>query len=297
MAYELHCTVEEIGLNLQQTTLANQILLNQVSIHVNELLESISRLENETRETEILLNELNNTVETTREHVRLEERAADKARQHFSDVVDSLREFSHRKPHLVDDHDSNSIFRRHHARNRFPHRIGRKPVAWCHFDVRDKPAYQSSAKAMHEAFDKLKNRQQQLEDEIVKQNATQSQLRNSSQQLMELNKTLQQQQIIKSMTDALNKHLQLITNRLNKVSNSSKRLIDVLMYALDYETIVKPLNSIDEKLFGENMIESNDFKLSKEIMEKMRQKLMLLTAKLPQLRYRRKEFHQPCIYQ
>ncbi|CAF1351262.1 unnamed protein product [Adineta steineri] len=121
-----------------------------------------------------------------------------------------------------------------------------------------------------------------------KYNATQLQLTNITQQLNELNNTLQEQTVINTITDALNEEFQLINNRVKTVSTSSKRLLDVLMYMLDYKAIVKPLNSIYDKLLNENLIESNDLKLSNEILNKTKQKLLLMTTKLLQIRYRRK---------
>ncbi|CAF4194292.1 unnamed protein product [Adineta steineri] len=147
---------------------------------------------------------------------------------------------------------------------------------------------------MREASDKLKKQEQQLKDEMDKYNATQLQSTNIFQQSNELNNTLQEQIIIKTITDVLNQVFQLINNRLKTVSTSSKRLLDVLMYMLDYETIVKSLNSIYDKLLNENLIESNDLKLSTEILNKTKQKLLLVTTKSHQIRYRRKQFHHPC---
>ncbi|CAF1351245.1 unnamed protein product [Adineta steineri] len=90
LAYELHCTVQEIQSNLKETTEANEELFNQVSVNVNELVELILQLENETKEVEVLMNELNKTVETAREHVRLGKIAREEARRIFSNVVNTL---------------------------------------------------------------------------------------------------------------------------------------------------------------------------------------------------------------
>lgn len=296
LAYEFHCKVEEIQLDLQQTALNNQILLNQVTIHINELLELISRFENETERTEILMNELNKTVDAAQELVDVKEKAATQAIKYFSKVVHELQDFGHRRHSPFNGYKSKDIFNRHNDRNRFSPFESSSSTTRYHFGIRNDPFYQSSAKSMHEAHDELKKQKQQLEKETVKFNATKSHLRNISQQLLELNRTLQQRLLIEAIAAELDIHLQLIVNHLKTVSTSSKRLIDVLMYVLDYGTVVKPLNSIYEKLFSENMIESTDLKLSKEIMEKIRQKLLLLSVKLPEIRYRRKQFHQPCQY-
>ena len=296
LPYEFHCTFEEMQLTLQQIASNNQLLLNQVTIHVDELLNSISRLENETEETEILMNELNGTVETAREDVRRKEEAAEKAGQRFSGIVDTLQAFNERRRNNY--HRSN-----HYATHYFPglyndgeHRRLFRGSTNCHFGIRDAPEYKLSAAAMHNASDELKMQRQEFESQITKYNSTQSRLRKILKQLMELNATLQQQQIVKTVTDAINGHFQLLANRLKTVSISSKRLIDVLMYAVDYETIVKPLNSVYETLRSENMLDMTDVKLSKEIVENIKQKVTLLTARLPQMRYRRKQFHQPCSY-
>ncbi|CAF0874048.1 unnamed protein product [Adineta steineri] len=307
LAYELHCTVQEIQANLKETTEANQKLLNHVNVNVNELVGSISQLKNETKEAEMLINELNKTIETTQEHVRLGEVAKELAKRSpsKSDLIDILR-----KLYLKEANCSSSD------------RTERESGSWCVRRLKNYPPgtrfgrfstmrpnknnveptngshsgelVKSGVKAMNEAFDKPKKQEQQLKDEINKYNATQLQLTNISQKLNELNNTLQGQIKIKSITNALNEEFQLINNRLKTVSTSSKRLLDVLMYMLDYETIVKPLNSIYDKLLNGNLTESNDLKLSNEILNKTKQKLLLLTVKLPQIRYRRKEFHRPC---
>ncbi|CAF1143190.1 unnamed protein product [Adineta steineri] len=91
LAYELHCTVQEIQSNLQETTEANKKNFNEVSVNVNELVESISQLKNETKEAEMLMNELNKTVETAREHVRLAEIAREEARRSFSSAYNDMQ--------------------------------------------------------------------------------------------------------------------------------------------------------------------------------------------------------------
>ncbi|CAF1143063.1 unnamed protein product [Adineta steineri] len=174
LAYELHCTVQEIQSDWKETTEANEKLLNQVSVNVNELVGSISQLENETKEVEMLMNELNKSVETAREHVRLGEIAVVKARRSFSHTIDTLRNFKNRE-----DCQFFGVKRR-------------ELVFICDFYVRSDPWFKSSQKAMHEALDNLKKQEQQLKDEIDKYNATQLQLTNISQQLNELNNTLQE---------------------------------------------------------------------------------------------------------
>jgi methyl-accepting chemotaxis protein len=87
LAYELRCTVEEIQRNLKQTTLANQIVIRQIDVHVDQLLDSILRLENETIEAKNVMHELNNTVENAREQVRLAEIAEESMKKRFTDLI------------------------------------------------------------------------------------------------------------------------------------------------------------------------------------------------------------------
>ncbi|CAF1178191.1 unnamed protein product [Adineta steineri] len=286
LAYELHCTVQEIQSNLKETTEANEKLLNQVSVNVNELVGSISQSKNETKESEMLMNELNNSIETAREHVRLAEIAREEARRSFSSAYNDMQHIMGGRS-ILDYDKCNTTF------SRFS--IDRVLRRWCLLNGARYLEHKLSVKAMREASDKLKKQGQQLKDEIDKYNATQLQSTNIYQQLNELNNTLQEQIIIKTIIDALNQVFQLINNRLKTVSASSKRLLDVLMYMLDYETIVKSLNSIYDKLLNENLIESKDLKLSNEILNKTKQKLLLVTyTKSHQIRYRRKQFHHPC---
>ncbi|CAF1139541.1 unnamed protein product [Adineta ricciae] len=304
---ELHCTIQEIQSSLQQTTLANQRLFNQAALHVSDALESISRMENETTETEILLNELNTTVETAKEDVRLAEIAAKKAVELFSYAIDTYRAIMYRNRYRENDYGGDYQFGRYNGQhhfggysggNRFPFHTGLHSRGTnCHFDVRHDSLYKANAKAMHEADDKLKKQQVQLKNELVKYRSMESQLRNISEQVMELNTTLQEQQTIKIMTEALNEDFQMVANRLKPFSSSSKRLLDVLMYILDYQSIVELFNSAYNKLLTASTIESTDLELSREMMNKTKQKLIYLSAKLPRMRYRRKQFHRLCAHQ
>jgi hypothetical protein len=79
------------------------------------------------------------------------------------------------------------------------------------------------------------------------------------------------------------------------ICDPSKRLSDVLKNLLDYQKIVTPFNLIYEKLLNEKMIEPDAWTISSQVIKKVKHKLTLLTVKLPQLRYRQNQFHQPCI--
>ncbi|UJR17686.1 hypothetical protein I4U23_004584 [Adineta vaga] len=70
LTHEFYCTVQEIHLNMQQATQANKMIIGQTNMSVDQLLESVSQLENETRETTIFMNESNNTVEKARQNVQ-----------------------------------------------------------------------------------------------------------------------------------------------------------------------------------------------------------------------------------
>ncbi|CAF0778868.1 unnamed protein product [Adineta ricciae] len=295
---ELHCTVQEIQSSLQQTTLANQRLFDRAALRVSDVLESISRMENETKEAEILLNELNTTVETAKEDVRLAEIAAEKAVELFSYAIDTYRAIMYRNRDRDNGYERDYQFGGYSGGNRFPFRTsGHSRGTKCHFDVRHDSLYKANAKAMHEANDKLKKQQMQSENELVKYRSMESQLRNISEQVMKLNTTLQEQQTIKIMAETLDEDFQMIANRLKPFSPSSKRLLDVLMYILDYQSIVERFNSAYNKLLTARMLDSADLELSREMMNKTKQKMIYLSAKLPQMRYRRKQFHRPCTHQ
>jgi hypothetical protein len=292
-ADELYCTIQEIQSNLKQAISANDNLVRHIGVHVDQLIDSVARLKNETVQVETTMFELNETIKNAQEQVRLAQQRSNGSERIFKEMMSV--EYDRAVDRCKDSRSNPYPYPRNDRWKRFV--IERdffcSPGYTMHA-YRSSPSYPKVSGTRDRDSDNLKKKKIQLEEKIVEYKSAQSQAMNKPLQLAQVNLTLQQQRTAEGLAANLNTDFKLIDKRLQVVSTPSKRLIDVLTMMFNFKVFTEPLASIYKKLLSAQIIESIPVNITHQAIDKLKHKLVLIAAKLPQVRYRQKQLGQSC---
>jgi len=301
LANELCFTTEEICDRLKEATLANKRVSSEISVRIEELSDSVSRMENQTMELSKTLKQIQSNIENSQQLVQ---KAVEDLHEHQS---------HHDAAHRDYQEAQNALAR---ARKCFRRRRKRFLGSWVNyvFPITNIPGvtetvcsvvnYQGIENAKHrvsvasqslnEAQNKLARYRESLVNEHLNYRRTSLHFLNIHRLAEELNTELKKQRATQEIVANLDTQFKMIELHFKMLLDPSEKLRDIVNSLEAFEAVIDPLNAISEELSNANLLESVALTISANTTKEFNDKVALLSEKLPQLPHLEEQFKEHC---
>lgn len=301
LSNELHCTAQQVVSNLEKATSANDELQEEMDSTTIELAYRISQTENEKKNIQQNLVELQGRISSLQNAIHLAERAVNdkeedhRAAQHAHEQAKEALDDAH---YCIPRRRRWAWFERNIVEplNDFGVSIWRGACGVVNSggisNAEDRVSVARGS--LNEARGALTNHQNQLSIAYQEKANVEYQLSSISHRLTRQNAYLEEQRAEQKLTIKLAAQFKAIKVHLNTTLTSSEELAKELNMLAVFDDLIIPLNSIYDELLNENLIDDETLKISFSQVNETKRKLEWLANKLSSVDILHDQLRKPC---